>query len=390
MKRWLSLFLLALLLVSCDKPPTSPLVPTTILIPSATVLPTIIPTATSLPLNVSPEVLTILVQEQIVDTNGKLATKLTHGEGAKQVDIQTESIKTTHSEDSSMTDIITGTDPLGNRYIWNTEISSWVPEFQLSQDYTHPETATFVEYSAFKDGSMNLSAALYVTEHPELLSDNPIHPYYKVNTYLNRAYGGLLYEISLFRTNAHQFTDAEETPLPLHRDTIPYTPLGLVYSKDSHDNVFEVIAQVYSNPSPDNQERLTNVFYGMDQAPYTKLATNKAPNGLSTIENAVLDYRNELVPVLPPPTGTSWYNPANFSLISTEYASPAVANLQSQDLIKIFTPAEQELITDMFFAWASGNGPDGSHNSIAISELPTGLSHMVVFMGLEGWLMQVE
>lgn len=340
-------------------------------------------------INVSPEIQAILVAEHAVGADGKLVTKLTHGESAKQVDIQTESIKTTHSEDSSVTDIITGTDAVGNRYIWNTEISSWVPEFQLSQDYTHPENATYVEYSAFKDGSMNLSAALYVAEHPELLSDNPTHPYYKINVFLNPAFGGFYYQISLFRAEPYRFTDPEETAFPLQKDTIPFTPLGLVYSKDTQGNVFEVIAQNYSNPSLDNPERLTNVFFGIDQPTYTKYSTDKADNGLSTIENIVLHYTSELSPMFPPPTGHYWYDPAQFRL-ATQETNPVVANLQSPNLIKIFTPEEQKLITDIFVLWEAGTAPDAQHSSVAIGELPPELSDMVVFTGFQGWFMAVE
>ncbi len=333
---------------------------------------------TSIPLNVSAEVKDVLVAEHVLTPDGMISTKLIHSEGGKEVTIVAETIQVTESTDSSVTKIITGKDSGDNRYIWNQEAKGWVTDLVLSQDWSHPETAPFLELSGFKDGSANLIVALYGSEHPGLISPHAPHPYYKVNAADNSDGSVSSYEISLFRSNQYLFKDQEETQSPLHKDALPFAEAGLIRTQSSGADIY-TIATINANPAPEDANQTTNTFKGFDKSVYDDLNTyNKKIN----MDGFVNDHPLEFVIVLPDPIRP--FNPDKFNW-GTQQPNPAVAKLLSPNLISIFTPDDQRLIKEMMAKFYDPFDINNNPSSAAIAELPPKLSHMIVFTGLDGW-----
>ncbi len=205
-----------------------------------------IETSTAIPLNVSADVKAELDKEHAINPDGTLNSTLLHSETAKDVTIVPESIAVTASTDTSVTEIITGKDASGQRYIWNGDAGGWVTDFTVDTDYTKPAEAPFLERSGFTDGSANLIVALYNAEHPEIISPNAIMPYYKLR--INGQQPNTWYILSLYQDNQYLYKDEQETVQPFKKSEAPYGFAGLLRSADSQGREIDVICQVKRNP----------------------------------------------------------------------------------------------------------------------------------------------
>lgn len=99
--------------------------------------------------------------------------------------------------------------------------------------------------------------------------------------------------------------------------------------------------------------------------------------------------RNQLVAYLPLPAGTSGFDPSSFAF-PEQSTNPSVAGLQNQNEINMFTEDEQKQILAVVQAVVGGkipsNFPTPDHPaSVAINQLPSQLSHMIVYTVYDGW-----
>ncbi len=333
---------------------------------------------TAVPLNVSADVKAELDKEHVLTPDGMVNTALLHSETAKDVTIVPESITVTPSNDTSVPEIITGKDAAGTRYIWNVEVKGWVLDVVSYMEWTKPDASPYLEQSAWGDGTANIIKALYVTEHPSCIPENAPHPYYKVNVFFN----GIM--ISLYRYNHHLWKDAEETQVPLKLDALPYAMTGIIQTKDSKGNIIYVLSQVKSNPTAENPKQTENVFFGFDKATYDEIVRVWGPDTIN-----FLAVRDQLVAYLPLPAGTSGFDPSSFAF-PEQSANPAVAGLQNQNEINMFTEDEQKQILAIVQAVVGGKIPSNFSTpdhpmSVAISQLPPELSYMIVYPAYDGW-----
>lgn len=345
--------------------------------------PPLAPTAevpTAVNLNVSPEVKTALIQEKVLNPDGSVKTTLLHAEAQKSVDIVDYAV--TPSTDTSVSEIITGKDATGKRYLWNQEATGWVAEVPLSQDWTHPETAPFLELSAFRDGSANLLVSLYDAEHPGLIPTTAPRPYYKVNVLGTST---MFFDISLFRSNQYLQKGPGETPEPLHKDALPFAWTGIFQTKDVQGNIIYVLSQVRKNPTADKPDQTSNVFFGLDKKTFD-FYSNFNNTGFNEITATIEKNDVELVPIFPPPEGTYGFDLNTFQFYKQE-TNPTVAHLLNQNMISMFTADEQKQIKDIFQSILATGRLDSAHNSVPLSELPKQLSHMIVFSGFKQWEM---
>ncbi len=294
------------------------------------------------------------------------------------MDVLAESITSIKSTDSSIIDIIIGKDTAGKRYIWNQEIKAWIPDIELNQDWAHPETAPFLELSGFMDGSANLIVALYGAKHPNLISDDAPHPYYRVNVAGNSDGSVASYEISLFPRNAYLFTDQDLTPLPLSKDALPFADVGLLRTKNLGVEIY-TIATINRNPTPEHEDQTTNTFKGVD-----KKTWESYPSDLGIY---ISNHHGEVVMVFPAPAAP--FDPNKFNY-GTQFTSPAVAKLMNPNMINIFTPEEQQQIKDMLARRWQPFDVTNNPRSVAIGHLPYNLSYMVVFAGFHEWEQPLE
>lgn len=297
----------------------------------------------------------------------KVTTDVIHSEEVTSLSIDA-------SKAQKVGDVWVYTDASG-RYLWNDERQAWAPEFTTSMDYTHPELAPFVPMDAYTDGSAALSAQLYMAEHPGLIEADASYPHYMVNVENSEGY-----HISLIPVNRNAFPADKITTLTANTNK-PFEYLGLQQTTDSAGHVIYVVVKENWNPVPGNESQTLPTFHGFDKAAYNEWI--KYPLILKFLTNDTNPF-GQLLPIFPAPPG-SYAEPAETYAYWSQPANPHVRALNGQNSITIFPADIQAAIKAMYAKVGENYDPVTNPKSISLSQLPEGLSRMILYTATEGW-----
>lgn len=350
--------------------------------PSPVPTETPIPTATKIVLNVSSDVQKALEEQKALNADGSISDTLAHSDGITNVTVFPESIKVLPSNNTATSKIIVGQEGDNQRYIWNIEIISWVPEFQFSWDY---ESSRFVELSAVYDGSLKLSSFLYFSEHPDIIPETAAEPHYMFNM------GKSNVSISPMRYNQHQWPQ-DPNELTLITDaTIEQSRtwgwMGTVVTMDDQGNEIMLFPQVWLNPTTTNDRNILPLFFGVSIDVYDRHANAIGTDGLNHWERMMQTNSQQLLIAFPYPASFLEEPQAAGFRYSTNSSMPTVGKLlQGRDFYSIFSPdvlARLEATRAAFDAAPNKFSSPDTPFFAPTGTLPDALSDMVVFPGID-------
>lgn len=368
------------LLTSCTQ--ATPIVPIETATPLSTATPipsTNTPLPTPVQLNVEPDVLQLLKDQDALNPDGSVRTANKYFENAVGFAVVPESIQHIQTTDATLKDVLSGTDNQGIRVFWNKEKLYWIPEFSMSQDYLLSENVPYVPLDAYFDGSTHYSAAVYIAEHPGLIANDASYPYYKINVAANRT-GVIGFEISIIGM-AEASVPGEPSTKISYKTPKPFYYLGLQQTKDNLGAVIYVVVKGNWNPTTENPDRTTPTFQAFDEAVYRKSIEGVF---FKMLLSNKFDMPGELVPVFPAPSGR-YVAPANEFSYNIDLNNPHVAALMNQDLFSLLPSEIQAKINHMLDQAGAPFDAVTNPRHVVLKELPPELSNMLLYTGLRAW-----
>lgn len=375
-RKIITVFLLPIILASCV-PPSTPS-PTAIITPTSTATSTPSPTKTSTP---DPRISISFNSETFFVTD-----RLQYSENANTLNIDPLKVRVIQSPsiESHIGEILWYMDETtGARFIWNSNLLAWVPEFKTSMDYKNPEASPVVPLEAYYDGSnvgdpeyapssVALSDALYAAEHPELIASDATYPYYRATlAWSNETVIG--YEIALTGPNQYLITDENKTDVArvLNR---PFAYFGVQQTKNKDGSIIYIIKKANWNPTQLNEDEILTFNMGFDKSRYEEwfkyqLILDKVTDPHTT---------GELSPVFPYEFGVYHFNKDSF-YVERQGHNPSVASLLDTSMINMFEPEIRQRIIDLYNGVGRQFDPNTNRMSILIGSLPLDLSNMILY-----------
>ncbi|MEW5830228.1 MAG: hypothetical protein AB1846_15140, partial [Chloroflexota bacterium] len=292
--------------------------------------------------------------------NGEMKVNLADTVSKESITIE----NITHSEinDGLAKQILTATDKETGERLVHVEGFGWVKDTEIN--FTDPNILTEVPES-WPNRAINTLAALHYSENPRI-PENAVDPHFY---YTIGGWGGNMGYLSLFHYQADD--EAKFT-----KETKPFVYSGFIKRGDQ-----VIFVMTSKNPTPENEDQLINLLFGMDLNVYEELL-QKLPSGATRIENIILKNHNQLVAGILPPTEIEGvginFNAETFVYYKGMTPNTGIARLTEQkDIMELFDANDKANIFEALKV--------GEPVSVRVTTLPPKLSDFILLTAIGDW-----